>query len=62
VSWHQKLTKERKWGSLTKEARSQRCGVLWAKVVQCTKGGKYAPENWINEGHPILEFPTIRDK
>ncbi|MCD7471710.1 hypothetical protein HAX54_012336 [Datura stramonium] len=34
-------------------------GLTWFNIQ---KEAKYSPENWIDEGHLALEFPTIRDK
>ncbi|MCD7448438.1 hypothetical protein HAX54_042235, partial [Datura stramonium] len=55
VSWHQKLTKERKWISLTRVSSG-------FKKEQNDREAKHAPENWINRDCLTLEFHIIRDK
>ncbi|MCE2055044.1 hypothetical protein HAX54_041829, partial [Datura stramonium] len=39
------------------------CSKFFSTPVSApAKEAKYAPENWIDEGHPTLEFPVIQDK
>ncbi|MCD7452026.1 hypothetical protein HAX54_014720, partial [Datura stramonium] len=46
----------------TKGASSSTAKAISSKHFRVQEEDKYAPENWIDEGYPALEFPAIRDK
>ncbi|MCD7472918.1 hypothetical protein HAX54_014349, partial [Datura stramonium] len=57
-------------GSSSSAAKAGPARIFGAKVVEphgltwfnTKKEANYAPENWIDEGYLVLQFPTIRDK